>query len=135
VKCLGLCISVYGVVALEGTLVFHSSRLPEFPYGRLSTTTPFDHRMLSRLPGRKAKNSQLTLDGNEQLAKPAFQMEELLLFYSSPWRKPTVPRYAAHSERWALSTVTLALRFSTRFANASPLGSADMMKASSGFSR
>jgi hypothetical protein len=44
---------------------------------------PFDHSMFSRRPGRKAKNSQLTLDGNEQLAKPAFQMEELLLFYSS----------------------------------------------------
>src|SRR5262245_49547596 len=50
---------------------------------------------------KSGKNSPLFLVGQEELAKPAFQMEELLLFYSFPCREPTVPRYAARWERSA----------------------------------
>ena len=106
-----------------------------FPYAWLSSAIPglIIARFL-RVPGRKAENSPLFLVGHEELAKPAFQMEELLLFYSFPCREPTVPRYAARWERSASSMVTLELPFFTRFANASLLESANIVKASLAFS-
>ena len=45
----------------------------------------FDHSTVFASAWEKSgENSPLFLVGHEELAKPAFQMEELLLFYSSP---------------------------------------------------
>src|SRR5262245_44187291 len=52
----------------------------------------FDHSTVFASAWEKSgKNSPLFLVGHEELAKPAFQTEELLLFYSFPCREPTVP--------------------------------------------